>query len=120
MHSIIDDTVPMGKVTIGSFDAASVTADEVVKSLIENGGCFIRNLIDHETVAAMLKQVQPYLEADVPWEGEFFPKETRRSSMTTKILIDMKCSRIPRSEWPPSKITSVHRESIGASPLRRS
>lgn len=87
MHATTDITPPTSKVKIGNFDASTATADEVVKSLIENGGCFIRNLIDRETVTEMLNEVQPYLDADVPWEGEFFPKETRRQLMSPKVLI---------------------------------
>lgn len=63
---------------VDSFDLSSTTPDEVVKSLIKNGGCFIRNLVDGESISAMIEQVRPYLEADKPWEGDFFPKETRR------------------------------------------
>ena len=75
--STADVTAP-ASYTIDSFDAHCTTSD-VVKSLIKNGGCFVRGLIGRESIEDMVSQVQPYVDADVPWEGEFFPKETRRA-----------------------------------------
>ena len=66
--------------TVDSFDANTATANEIVSSLARHGGCFIRGLVDRKSLDTMIKEVQPYLDADVPWEGDFFPKETRRKS----------------------------------------
>jgi ectoine hydroxylase-related dioxygenase (phytanoyl-CoA dioxygenase family) len=63
---------------VDSFDATNVHPDQIVDSLRRNGGCFVRNYISSSSVSQILSDVSPYLEADVPWEGEFFPKETRR------------------------------------------
>lgn len=76
MPSVIET----GSFTVDSFDASIATADEVVSSLARNGGCFVRGLINRKNLDTMIKEVRPYLEADVPWEGKFFPKETRRKS----------------------------------------
>lgn len=64
--------------TVDSFDASIATAGEVVSSLARNGGCFLRGFVDRNNLDTMIKEVQPYVDADVPWEGKFFPKETRR------------------------------------------
>lgn len=63
---------------VDEFDASSVTKDEVVQSLIRNGGCIIRGVLSKEDVASIEKQVRPYIEADRAWDGGFFPPETRR------------------------------------------
>lgn len=96
---------------VDSFPASSATTDEVVKSLIKSGGCFIRGLVNQEDILAMMKQVQPYLDADVPWEGDFFPKETRRTFTRLKVHLG-NCLNIDRSQWFASKITNLHFESL--------
>lgn len=55
-------------------------ADEVVASLVRNGGCIIRNMIIEQAILdAIEKDVRPYINADKPWIGvDFFPPETRR------------------------------------------
>ncbi|TVY44465.1 Uncharacterized protein LOCC1_G005154 [Lachnellula occidentalis] len=78
MPSAIKDAKPTGCFTVDSFVASTTTAGEVVRSISKNGGCFLRGLVDRESLDVMIKEVKPYLDADVPWEGEFFPKETRR------------------------------------------
>jgi len=78
MPSAVVDATPSHKFTVDSFEAGTATAEEIVRSIARNGGCFLRGLIDRESLDLMIKEVQPYLDADEPWEGEFFPKETRR------------------------------------------
>ncbi|RFU23857.1 hypothetical protein B7463_g12480, partial [Scytalidium lignicola] len=67
---------------IDEFDyAAGPKADEVVASLIRNGGCILRGMIkDLGILANIESDVRPYIEADRPWQGvvDFFPPETRR------------------------------------------
>jgi ectoine hydroxylase-related dioxygenase (phytanoyl-CoA dioxygenase family) len=55
-------------------------ADEIVASLIRNGGCILRNFITDTTVLDTIeKDVRHHILADTPWEGvDFFPPETRR------------------------------------------
>lgn len=62
---------------IDSFDYGSVTVDQIEDSLKRNGGCFIRNFMSTTDADTLATQMRPFLEADKPWEGEFFPKETR-------------------------------------------
>ena len=81
MPSAIENVVPVSDHSVDTFDAGSAKPTAVVQSLIRNGGCFLRGLIDQESINAMLQDVQPHLDADVPWEGEFFPKETRRTQV---------------------------------------
>ncbi|KAI9731230.1 MAG: hypothetical protein M1834_005423 [Cirrosporium novae-zelandiae] len=56
----------------------NVPVDEVVDALKVTGGVIIRNLVSHEHLDQIEKNLRPYLEADHEWEGDFFPKETRR------------------------------------------
>ncbi|KAH9214097.1 phytanoyl-CoA dioxygenase family protein [Leptodontidium sp. 2 PMI_412] len=63
---------------IDDFQANSVTTSEVVSSLIKNGGCIIRNILDAGTLATIESDVRPWIPKDQPWTGEFFPPETRR------------------------------------------
>jgi ectoine hydroxylase-related dioxygenase (phytanoyl-CoA dioxygenase family) len=55
-------------------------ADEIVASLVHNGGCIVRNLItDCNVLEKIENDVRPHIETDRPWVGvDFFPPETRR------------------------------------------
>lgn len=64
--------------TVDNFSASTVTVDQVVQSLIRNGGCFVRGLLNPEELRTIESDVRPYIEGDREWEGEFFPRETRR------------------------------------------
>ncbi|UKZ80187.1 hypothetical protein TrVFT333_007944 [Trichoderma virens FT-333] len=66
---------------MNEFDCTlSPKADEIVSSLIRNGGCILRKFItDSHILSAIEKDVRPYIEADQPWKGvDFFPPQTRR------------------------------------------
>ncbi|KAL6240650.1 hypothetical protein RBB50_012477 [Rhinocladiella similis] len=63
---------------VSVFDAASVTSDQVVKALVNDGGCVIKNILSPSDLAAIEKNTRPYIDADKAWDGEFFPRETRR------------------------------------------
>ncbi|KAF2135830.1 uncharacterized protein K452DRAFT_260076 [Aplosporella prunicola CBS 121167] len=63
---------------LDEFDALTVTKDEVVQSLIRNGGCIIRNILNTDETASLEAQIRPFLSADQPWDGDFFPPQTRR------------------------------------------
>lgn len=52
--------------------------DKVVQSLISTGGVIIRGLLSESSLKLIENDIRPHLEADKPWEGEFFPPETRR------------------------------------------
>ncbi|KAL6693706.1 hypothetical protein J3F84DRAFT_379709 [Trichoderma pleuroticola] len=55
-------------------------ADDIVASIIRNGGCVLRNFITDEHILGTIeKDVRTHIQADKPWEGvDFFPPETRR------------------------------------------
>ena len=63
---------------IDAFDASTVTAPELVASLIKNGGCVMRGVLNPDQLALIEKDVRPWIEKDRPWKGDFFPPETRR------------------------------------------
>ncbi|EXJ95341.1 hypothetical protein A1O1_00461 [Capronia coronata CBS 617.96] len=60
------------------FDAATTTPEMVIDSLVRNGGCFVKNLLSTQEVDTIVSDIRPYIDADVAWTGDFFPKETRR------------------------------------------
>ncbi|KAH8661731.1 phytanoyl-dioxygenase family protein [Ilyonectria robusta] len=78
MPATSKESSPLDKVVVDSFDAATAAVEDVLDSLKRNGGCVIKNFMSLEDVDQVISDVHPYLEADEPWEGDFFPKETRR------------------------------------------
>ncbi|PVH87659.1 phytanoyl-dioxygenase family protein [Cadophora sp. DSE1049] len=56
----------------------AVASSAVIASLIKNGGCIIRNILDAPTLAVIETDVRPWILRDQPWTGDFFPPETRR------------------------------------------
>ncbi|KAF9894233.1 hypothetical protein FE257_007735 [Aspergillus nanangensis] len=52
--------------------------DAAVAALIQDGGVVIRGLLSQETLDTIEQDVRPFLNADKPWKGDFFPPETRR------------------------------------------
>lgn len=63
---------------VDAFDGRTVGVEQVTESLIRNGGCIVRNLVSREDVAMIDNDVRPYILKDQPWQGDFFPPETRR------------------------------------------
>ncbi|KAJ5560298.1 hypothetical protein N7513_002697 [Penicillium frequentans] len=63
---------------VEQFSSDPSNRDEIVKALILGGGVVIRGFLSDKTLAIIEKDVRLYLEADKPWEGAFFPPETRR------------------------------------------
>ena len=59
--------------------ANDADVEDVVQGLIVAGGCVIRNAVPIEDVKQIEKDSQPWLDADKPWDGDFFPPETRRA-----------------------------------------
>ena len=65
---------------VKSFDARTVTVDELVAALRLAGGVVVKNAISVEEAKEIERDVRPWLDKDKAWEnGEFFPKETRRA-----------------------------------------
>lgn len=63
---------------VKTFDNATVTHDEILDSLIKTGGCVIKNVVSATDLAQIEEDTRPYLDADKPWKGNFFPVQTRR------------------------------------------
>ncbi|GME27421.1 Phytanoyl- dioxygenase [Neofusicoccum parvum] len=69
--------VPFGIGVVGAFASAQ-------SYIIDSAGPYAASAVAALTVlstaetASIEKQVRPYLNADAPWEGDFFPPETRR------------------------------------------
>lgn len=54
---------------VREFDSSSATVVEVVNALKIAGGVIVRNFLGMEEIDRILKDVNPYLEADKPWDG---------------------------------------------------
>ncbi|KAJ9139199.1 Phytanoyl-CoA dioxygenase family protein [Pleurostoma richardsiae] len=61
------------------FDAKTCTSAQLVDALKVSGGVIIRNMLAPEEIRQIEADVRPWLDKDVPWEGDFFPPETRRA-----------------------------------------
>lgn len=57
---------------------SSAPPDEVVEAIKLSGGCIIKGLLSNSDIKQIEQDIRPYIEADVPWVGKFFPRETRR------------------------------------------
>ncbi|KAJ5080804.1 phytanoyl-CoA dioxygenase [Penicillium angulare] len=53
--------------------------EDVLFILKRDGGVIVRGLIPEEDVDKANEEVRSRLEEDQPWDGEFFPRETRRA-----------------------------------------
>lgn len=67
---------PLPRVQI--FDAATADIDDIVAAMIEAGGCIIRNTTSAAALAEIETVIRPYIQIDGDWNGDFFPKETKR------------------------------------------
>ncbi|KAK4641728.1 hypothetical protein QC761_503360 [Podospora bellae-mahoneyi] len=107
---------------------ASANPDDIVQALIRTGGVVIRNVIPQETLDVIEKDVRPFIEADKPWKGDFFPPETRRvyglagksptffKSVVANPLYQAVCSKMLTAEyksWLGQKLeTSISRPQL--------
>lgn len=66
------------QITLQEFDPSPSNAEAVVKALIQDGGVVIRNAVSQDKLDQIESDTRPYIEADKPWKGDFFPPETRR------------------------------------------
>lgn len=90
-------------------DPANV--DAVIQSLTRVGGVIIRGVVPQAKLDAIERDVRPHLDADVPWEGDFFPKESCRAmglagksptfmrSIPAHPLYQAVCNRILKSTY---------------------
>ena len=61
------------------YDAATCTSNDLVKTLKLSGGVIVRRILEPEDVQQIEADVRPWLDNDKPWNGDFFPPETRRA-----------------------------------------
>ncbi|KIX03720.1 uncharacterized protein Z518_07273 [Rhinocladiella mackenziei CBS 650.93] len=61
------------------YDAATCTSSGLVTALKVSGGVVIRNFLTREETREIEADVRPWLDKDAPWDGDFFPPETRRA-----------------------------------------
>lgn len=52
--------------------------DLFINALKKDGVVIVKNFATHQDLDNSLKEVQPYLDNDKPWEGKLFPPETKR------------------------------------------
>lgn len=61
---------------------------DILYLLKRDGGVFVKNLVSEEDVDKACDDVKERLDADVEWEGAFFPSESRVSiSICEKCLL---------------------------------
>ncbi|TVY32182.1 Dioxygenase [Lachnellula occidentalis] len=63
---------------VKSFDSATVTNEDIVAALVKAGGCVIKNVLTPDVLAEIEKDTREHITADKPWDGTFFPIQTRR------------------------------------------
>lgn len=64
------------KHTVEKIDRSDI--EGIIAAIAKNGCCIVKNFTDAATVERVNQETRPYLDADVPWEGDLFPPETRR------------------------------------------
>ncbi|KAK3997958.1 phytanoyl dioxygenase family [Cladorrhinum sp. PSN332] len=63
---------------VEEFTSDPANCGQVVQALIQAGGAVIRSAVPQSTLDIIEKDTRPYINADKPWNGDFFPRETRR------------------------------------------
>lgn len=71
-------TETTANMSVDDFDASTATVEQIVQSMVRNGGVVVRHMITPEEAGAIEKDVRPYLGHDESWEPDFWPRETRR------------------------------------------
>lgn len=56
---------------VQEFDAATVTVDQLVEALKLAGGVVVRNMLSQQELSEIEADVRPWLEKDIPWEGDY-------------------------------------------------
>ncbi|KAJ5377263.1 uncharacterized protein N7496_004672 [Penicillium cataractarum] len=101
---------------IDAFDASTVTAPELVASLIKNGGCVVRGILNTDQLALIENDIRPWIEKDCPWKGDFFPPETRRVMglvEKSKIFTDLIPGNRLYRDVCDTLLTSTHESWLG-------
>lgn len=89
---------PLPEVAV--FDANTATVDEVTAAMIKAGGCVLKNLASSDKLDLIEKEVRTLISGDKPWDGDFWPAETRRvmglagkSKVFTETIVGNKLAR---------------------------
>jgi hypothetical protein len=64
---------------VHEYEATMCTSADLVSALKVSGGVIIRNILTTEEIQQIESDVRPWLDQDKPWDGDFFPPETRRA-----------------------------------------
>lgn len=59
--------------------SANSSVEDIVAAIKLAGGCVIKNILSQDDIQQIESDIRPHLDADIPWEGNFFPPETRRA-----------------------------------------
>jgi len=70
---------------VEEFDSSSVVVEDVVNALKIAGGVIVRNFLGTEEIDRILKDVNPYLDADKPWDGKLSSSATLYGSLISDI-----------------------------------
>jgi hypothetical protein len=65
---------------VKEFHSSSASVEHVVNELKIAGGVILRNFLGMEEIDRILKDVNPYLDADIPWDGNQSNSATLYSS----------------------------------------
>jgi hypothetical protein len=55
---------------VQELDSSTATVEDVVNALKITGGVIVRNFLDMEEIDRIMKDVNPYLLSDKPWDGK--------------------------------------------------
>ncbi|KAL4878777.1 phytanoyl-CoA dioxygenase [Aspergillus karnatakaensis] len=64
---------------------ASSNIEDITYLLKRDGGVVLRNFVSQQDLDQTYAEIKDKLDQDVEWEGEFFPKETKRVNHTVAI-----------------------------------
>ena len=64
--------------------------EEIIYLLKRDGGVFVKNLISEEDVDQAYREARPRLDADVAWNGSFFPGMFVHPGSSWSQLIDQR------------------------------
>ncbi|KAL4904295.1 hypothetical protein BDW74DRAFT_178877 [Aspergillus multicolor] len=54
--------------------------DDILHLMKRDGAVVVRDVVSHSDLDKSYEEIKPTLEADAEWDGEFFPKETKRAN----------------------------------------
>jgi hypothetical protein len=85
--SLKSSSSPLPKVQ--SFDAATVSTDDLVKALKIARGAIIQNFLNTDDDTQIEHDIRPHLDADSPWKGDFFPPASGDKNETSTSLAQL-------------------------------